>query len=77
MLPLSTTRIAARFRDLRESFVQGCRALAGTKTWAVLAGAKTARVREAGKDFTQALKSFASEADVPLGASPADSRLPR
>jgi hypothetical protein len=75
--PPASDEPVARFRDLRESFVQGCRALAGTKTWAVLAGAKTARVREAGNDFTQALKSFASEADVPLGASPADSRLPR
>jgi hypothetical protein len=63
--------------NVRESFVQGCRALAGTKTWAVVAGAHTAHLREAGNDFTQALQSFELAAHVPAGAATIDSRPAR
>jgi hypothetical protein len=63
----------ARFHNVRDSFVQGCRALAGTKTWAVVAGAHTAHLREAGNDFSQAMKSFEMDPDVPTGAATTDS----
>ena len=75
--PPASGEPVARFRNLRESFIQGCRALAGTKTWALLAGAQTARVREAANDFTQALKSFELDADVPPGALTTDSTVVR
>ncbi|PYJ52687.1 MAG: glycoside hydrolase, partial [Verrucomicrobia bacterium] len=57
-----------RLQNVRDSFVQGCRALAGTRTWAALAGAQTAHVHEAGNDFSQATKPFELAGDVPLGA---------
>ena len=66
--PPASDQPVARFRNVRDSFVQGCRALAATKTWAVLAGAQTAHFHEAGNDFAQAVKSFELEPDVPAAA---------
>jgi hypothetical protein len=72
--PPASDQPAVRFQNVRDCFVQGCRALAGTKTWGAIAGAQTARLREAGNDFTQATSPFSLGADVPKGAfTPASS----
>ena len=57
-----------RFQNVRDCFVQGCRALSGTRTWAAVAGTGTTRLHEAGNDFSQATRQFDLEADVPSGA---------
>jgi hypothetical protein len=57
-----------RFHNVRDCFVQGCRALAGTKTWAAVTGAQTARLHEAGNDLAQAAKQLDLGGDVPAGA---------
>jgi len=64
----------ARFQNVRDCFVQGSRALAGTKTWGAVAGDQTARLHEAGNDFTQATNPFYVNADVPRGAVTTKSR---
>ena len=67
----------ARLHNVRDSFVQGCRALTGTKTWAALTGDQTADLHESGNDFAQAAKSFDIAAEVPSGALSMDSTRPR
>lgn len=57
-----------RLHNVRDSFVQGCRALPGTKTWAGITGERTTGVREAGNDFAQAAKALDFGAEVPSGA---------
>jgi hypothetical protein len=59
---------AVRFHNVRDSFVQGCRALPGTKTWAALSGAQTARLHETGNDFAQAATALHRGDDVPSAA---------
>jgi hypothetical protein len=71
--PPGSDQPVVRFHNVRESFVQGCRALAGTKTWAVVDGAHTSQFREAGNDFGEAMKSFELDSDVPAGAVMTDS----
>jgi hypothetical protein len=65
--PISDQPVA-RFRNVRDSFVQGCRALPETKTWAEVTGAQTAGLVTKGNDFTHAAKPFAITGDVPSGA---------
>jgi hypothetical protein len=72
--PPASDQPAARFQNVRDCFVQGCHALAGTKTWGAIAGAQTARLHEAGNDFTQAANPFSMSADVPKGALTTESR---
>ena len=57
-----------RLQNVRDCFVQGCRALSGTKIWAAIKGSETARVREAGNDLSQAIKQLDVGSDVPPGA---------
>jgi len=57
-----------RFQNARDCFVQGCRALAGTRTWAAVAGAQTGRLRENGNELSLARKQFELGPDVPSGA---------
>ncbi|PYI85106.1 MAG: hypothetical protein DME26_11820 [Verrucomicrobia bacterium] len=59
---------AVRFHNVRDCFVQGCRALAGTGTWASVTGAQTARLHEAGNDFGLAAKHLELGADAPPDA---------
>jgi hypothetical protein len=59
---------AVRFHNVRDSFVQGCRALPGTKTWAALSGAQTAHLHETGNDFAQAATALHRGDDVPSAA---------
>ncbi len=75
--PPGSDQPVARFHNVRESLVQGCRALAGTKTWAVVGGGHTAHLHEAANDFTQAMRSFELDSDVPAGAATLDSRPAR
>jgi hypothetical protein len=55
---------AIEFKDVRDSLVQGCRALEGTGTWARVAGARTAHVRLSGNDFTRAAGALERAPDV-------------
>jgi len=57
-----------RLQNVRDCFVQGCRALSGTKIWAAIGGSETARIHEAGNDFSQATKPLEPGSDVPSGA---------
>jgi len=59
-----------RFQNVRDCFVQGCRALSGTKTWAAVAGTETARLNlhQAGNDFSQAKQQLDLASDVPSTA---------
>src|SRR5207249_7062190 len=57
-----------RFQNVRDCFVQGCRALSGTRTWASVTGAQTARLHEAGNDFGLAAKHLELGADAPPDA---------
>jgi hypothetical protein len=54
--------------NARDCFVQGCRALTGTRTWASITGSQTARIREMGNEFDQAASAMEAGADVPAGA---------
>jgi hypothetical protein len=72
--PPASDQPTARFQNVRDSFVQGCRALAGTETWGAIAGKQTARLYAAGNDFTQATNPFSVSADVPKGAVTTEAR---
>jgi hypothetical protein len=62
--PPAGAAAAVEFRDVRESLVQGCRALEGTGTWARVSGARTAHVRLAGNDLSRAKQAFERAPDV-------------
>ena len=58
----------ARFNNVRDCFIEGSRALAGTKTWAAVTGEQTVRLHESGNDFGLAVKAFDVSPEVPSGA---------
>ena len=66
--PPNSDQPAVRFESVRDCFVQGCRALAGTKTWATVTGDKTARIHAVANDFLRASKAFSVSSEVPQGA---------
>ena len=66
--PPTGTEPVIRFRGVRDCFVQGCRALTGTGTWAVVSGDKTVHLRESGNDLTAAARDFELAPEVTAGS---------
>jgi Glycosyl hydrolases family 28 len=58
---------AVRFHNVRDAFVQGCRARNGTNTWLSVAGSQSARIKLAANDLSRAKKAV----EVVAGAPPA------
>jgi hypothetical protein len=60
------------FKNVRETLVQGCRALEGTGTWARVSGARSAHVRLSGNDLSRTAKPVESAPDLNTGALQCD-----
>jgi hypothetical protein len=59
---------AVRFHNVRDAFVHGCRARAGTNTWLSVAGSQSARIKLAANDLSRANKAVELVAGAPPNA---------
>jgi hypothetical protein len=48
---------AVRLQNVRDAFVHGCRARAGSSTWLTVAGTQSARIKLAANDLSRAKKA--------------------
>jgi len=66
--PPESEQAVIQLHNVRDCFVQGCRAFGGTRTWAAISGSQTKNICESANDLSQAQTAFERGAGVPATA---------
>jgi hypothetical protein len=75
--PASGEQPVIRCQNVKDGFIQGCRALAGTGIWGTIKGPDTGRIHLAANDLAQAAMQLEISSDVPQAGVQTDPSFTR